>query len=548
MSKGPTPRHSKSPKPVTIDLDATDVTPKDEDPKAKPSATGPAVARKPDSVKSGDPATPDAAKADTGKADTGKADTGKVGAAGDSKATQASGAAAGSKSEASAKPVAGSKTDTKPGSTAADSKASPGTAPGAKSATSSDSKTGSTAPKTEASRTAASGTSGPASPKPHTLPEKKSGRGLGMVMSGFIGAVIALGGGYALQAGGVLPTPGTGGDSVAPVASRVDALSSQVETLSQRLENSTAQAGAEIPSDLAARLDNLETGLADVAARPAGTGGNPAQLAPLEDRLAALESKITELSDGAAAADPALASELNELRAAQSGMQAALSELQSGSDAVSQKLSTLESEQATLSEQVDAPAQQLDVARAIAAAGLKSAIDRGGSFMNELEAFASVAPDDPAVAELRELAARGVPSRSDLVAGFSDAASTAIAAANPGDPEAGLVDRLMTSALSVVKVRKVGDVEGDSAEAIAARAEARLLNGDLDAAVREWNTLPEASLTATAEYGDALAARARAERLVASAVAPSSAPAAPSSQAPSPEASSEAAPAEALAN
>jgi hypothetical protein len=28
MSKGPTPRHSKSPKPLTIDLDATDVTPR----------------------------------------------------------------------------------------------------------------------------------------------------------------------------------------------------------------------------------------------------------------------------------------------------------------------------------------------------------------------------------------------------------------------------------------------------------------------------------------------------------------------------------------
>jgi len=174
----------------------------------------------------------------------------------------------------------------------------------------------------------------------------------------------------------------------------------------------------------------------------------------------------------------------------------------------------------------------VDVARAIAAAGLKSAIDRGGSFMSELEAFASVAPDDPAVSELRDLAAGGVPSRSDLVAGFSDAASKAIAAADPGNPDAGLVDRLMSSAMSVVKVRKVGDVPGDSAEAIAARAEARLLNGDLEAAVNEWNTLPEASKAATADYGDAMAARARAEKLMATAIAPTNAPAAPSSEAP----------------
>ncbi|MBV6651434.1 MAG: hypothetical protein KI789_17050, partial [Hoeflea sp.] len=97
--------------------------------------------------------------------------------------------------------------------------------------------------------------------------------------------------------------------------------------------------------------------------------------------------------------------------------------------------------------------------------------------------------------------------------------------ADPGDPEAGLVDRLMSSAMSVVKVRRVGDVEGDSAEAIVARAEARLLNGDLDAALAEWNTLPEASRAATADYSDALAARARSEKLIAAAMAPSAPPA-----------------------
>ena len=65
MSKGPTPRHSKSPKPVTIDLDATDVTPKAEPTKAKSSVTGPAVARTPDPVEPDKTAgkTPDAGAA-----------------------------------------------------------------------------------------------------------------------------------------------------------------------------------------------------------------------------------------------------------------------------------------------------------------------------------------------------------------------------------------------------------------------------------------------------------------------------------------------------
>jgi hypothetical protein len=120
--------------------------------------------------------------------------------------------------------------------------------------------------------------------------------------------------------------------------------------------------------------------------------------------------------------------------------------------------------------------------------------------------------------EFRDLAARGVPSRSDLMEAFPDAANRAIAAANPIDPDAGLVDRLMSSALSVVKVRPVGDVEGDTADAIVARTEARLLDGNLDAALSEWSTLPEASQAATSDFGDfacSTGARRKADRVVA---------------------------------
>ncbi|MEM5470747.1 mitofilin family membrane protein [Hoeflea sp. AS60] len=488
MSKGPTPRHSKSPKPVTIDLDATDVTPK-EVPKAKSSATGPAVARTPDPVK------PEDAKAGT---------------------TGASAAAAGSqtKSDSAAKPSSDPKVDPKTGPTAADTKTpdtkANQTQTGPKQAEPAASQTG---PKQS--------TTGPAGAKRSdskpAKPESKSGGGIGMVMSSLIGAVIALGGGYALQAGGVLPAPSAGGDQVS--ASRVDALSSQVETLSQQLNSSTAQVGSDIP----ARLDTLEAGLANATASAGGDGGDPAAMAQLQERVAGIENKIAELGNGgtAAAADPELAATMNEISAAQSGFQTSMSELRSSSEELSGKIAELEQGQQALAEQLDAPSRQIDLARAIGAAGLKSAIDRGGSFTTELEAFASVAPDDPAVPELRDLAARGIPSRADLVAGFSDAASKAIAAADPGDPDAGLVDRLMSSAMSVVKVRKVGDVQGDSAEAIVARAEARLLNGDIEAALTEWNTLPEASLAATAEYRDALAARASAEKLIAAAMAPS---------------------------
>jgi hypothetical protein len=97
-------------------------------------------------------------------------------------------------------------------------------------------------------------------------------------------------------------------------------------------------------------------------------------------------------------ADTELAAAVTELKAGQSGVNAAVSELQSQSAALSDSVAGLEQRQASLEARIDEPSRQIDLARAIAAAGLKSAIDRGGPFMSELEAFASVAPDDPAVA------------------------------------------------------------------------------------------------------------------------------------------------------
>ena len=71
------------------------------------------------------------------------------------------------------------------------------------------------------------------------------------------------------------------------------------------------------------------------------------------------------------------------------------------------------------------------VAMAIAASGLKAAIDRGGSFMAELETYATIAPASPDIEDLRALAAKGVPSRQDLVNGFDAAATSILTAAQP---------------------------------------------------------------------------------------------------------------------
>ena len=62
------------------------------------------------------------------------------------------------------------------------------------------------------------------------------------------------------------------------------------------------------------------------------------------------------------------------------------------------------------------------------------------------------------------------------------------------------MSRLMSSARSLVKVRPVGEVEGDTQGAIAARMEVSLKKGDLAAVVGEWDTLPDHAKAASQAF------------------------------------------------
>jgi hypothetical protein len=156
------------------------------------------------------------------------------------------------------------------------------------------------------------------------------------------------------------------------------------------------------------------------------------------------------------------------------------------------------------------------VALAIASAGLKAAIDRGGPFMSELETLANISPDDPAIKELKTFAATGVPSRANIVNDFPGVADQILGAINAADPNESITDRLIAGAMSVIKIRPVGNVEGVSPDAIVARMEDKLKNGDLKGAALEWNSLPDLGKKASADFKKSLDARIRVEDLVGS--------------------------------
>ena len=119
-------------------------------------------------------------------------------------------------------------------------------------------------------------------------------------------------------------------------------------------------------------------------------------------------------------------------------------------------------------------------------------------FEAEIETFAAVAPDAPEIAGLRNYAEAGVPTRADILAETEAAADAMIAAASPPPHDAGFFERLLASAESLVTVRPIGAVEGAGVPETVARMEVAIKAGDLEKAIAEFETLPEAARTAGA--------------------------------------------------
>lgn len=311
----------------------------------------------------------------------------------------------------------------------------------------------------------------------------REGSTSGLIAAGIVGGLIALICAGALQYAGFLPGSRAAKDNSADIA----ALNAEIDGLKQSIANLAAAPAAKPDETLTARVAALETSVAN-GTSAGGSGG--ATGAASDQKIASLTGEVEQLK-----------ADLS--KATQS---------QATSDAeVSKRLDDAE-------KKLSGPSQESAVARAIAAAALKAAIDRGGPFQPELDTFANVAPDDPAVADLKNFAQTGVPSRADLIRQVSDVATAIVATAQTDDPNQSWSSRLMAGAKSLVQVRPVGNVPGDSIDAIAARFEDKVRNGDLPGAVTEWNGLPDAAKSASAAFKQSLEARIRVEDLVSDAL------------------------------
>jgi len=138
-------------------------------------------------------------------------------------------------------------------------------------------------------------------------------------------------------------------------------------------------------------------------------------------------------------------------------------------------------------------------ANVLALATLARAAGEATSFKPQLDAMAALVPADPGVSALAPFAALGVPTPSMLRARFPEAARTALDAERGGTGN-GVFGRLWAGLTGLVRIRRVGEVSGNSTAAHLARAETDMNRGDLPGAAAEIRTLTNPSAAAMAPW------------------------------------------------
>lgn len=151
---------------------------------------------------------------------------------------------------------------------------------------------------------------------------------------------------------------------------------------------------------------------------------------------------------------------------------------------------------------------------AVAAAALADAAQTSRPFLNELVTLERLTPDARDLADLRDLAETGAPTLAALAAEFPEVADRAAAASRTAGTDTSLLSRIGDALAALITVRRTGDLSGNSPDAILARAERRVAQGDIEAALTILKALPAGGQRATADWRERAHRRVEIERRI----------------------------------
>ena len=285
-------------------------------------------------------------------------------------------------------------------------------------------------------------------------PQRKR-RGLAWVIWPLLGGALAAAAGYGVAQ--YVPN-GWPMASVVTLQTQVAELSDQVQALQADLQKADA------------RLASLET-----APAPQSDAG---QIAALELRLAALESKPMPAGTDSAALDQ-LRTEVAAIKT--NGAAVMSAQVQADLDA---KVQATEAKLTAIEQ--SAQAQAAATLTRAALGQIAAALDSGAPYPS---AIAALAGADIAVV-LTDNATAGLPSLQALQASFPDSARTALEAALRANMGESWSERVGNFLRTQVGVRSLTPRDGPDPDAILSRGEAALTAGDVAQALAEIATLP----------------------------------------------------------
>ena len=325
-------------------------------------------------------------------------------------------------------------------------------------------------------------------------------------MAGLGGAAVAL---AAVWFAGMPQAP-EDRDALAGFEQRIGALESgssesanetgaTIASLSRRLDKLEADLAAarETPDSAAALRDQLETLGAD-------TQKIASALNDTRSSLHDLEQKVSGISESLPPAG--IADQVGSIDALVKALDLRLASLAPEVQKMEERVAALEEEK----EDPDAAAR---AALGLALANLARAAEDSGPFETELGAVRTFLPNQPALENLSEAAAQGVPTRAALEARFPSLAENIFSAERHAG-ENGWWSRFVANAKSLITIRKTGEISGDTTEAKVARMEERLKVHDLSGAVAEVETLEGPAAEAAAPWLSDARDRLETDRLV----------------------------------
>ncbi|WP_208435444.1 COG4223 family protein [Bartonella phoceensis] len=289
------------------------------------------------------------------------------------------------------------------------------------------------------------------------------------LISGVLGALITLGLLIGLQWAGVLPSSVVGNYAGEEKALQI------VETGKSQSEETSEQLG-----NMLQEIDALKTKFSVFLSRQVETIQSDEALQEQNRKaFTALEEKVKGLEEV-----------VQTFVEASTNMETALSVGQSNAN----DLAVLKQQLETMQEEITAKThakKDIDTALFIAISSLKNAIERGGSYSNELKMLQHLSPSFEGLDLLQKTATVGLPSSAQLSSDFARVADAIVGTQNSVASDAGFSKRILAWIKGLIVLRPVGNVEGMTVEAIAARMEVAIQMGDYEKALSEWQTLPQ---------------------------------------------------------